>query len=207
VKTFQHSPSLSYPSVSQFRRKKELFLCGNLIDACLHSTHSILTHCRLLHTGDAGTASGVVRDHAELEQRQKPASFSISNPAVSALRWCEGVNRIKHVSRSTHKEVPSCSSSNTSTAEAQPDHSPAPTGCLSFSYKAITPAITGCLKYNRSPSSLLSGQSFLMLLLQAFPHHISRVRVSWCIWFQHTEALLRTGPCADCILKYLMEWN
>lgn len=142
-----------------------------------------------------------------MEQLQKPGSFSVSNPVFSALQWCEGVNHIKHVSWSTQKEVPSCSSSHTDAAEAQPDHSAAPTGCLSFSWKAITPAITGCLKYNQSPSSLLTGQSFLMLLLQEIPNYISKVRASGCIWFQHTEALLRTGPCADCILKYLMESN
>lgn len=152
-------------------------------------------------------ACRVVEIHTEMEQKQKPGSFSISNLAFRALQWCEGVNHIKHVSWSTQKEVPSCSSSHTDAAEAQPDHSAACTGCLSFSCKAITPAITGCLKYNQSPSSLLSGQSFPILLLQELPHYISKVGASACIWFQHTEALLHTGPCADCILKYLMESN
>lgn len=65
-----------------------LFLCGNPIDARLHSTHSVLTHCRLLHAGDAGTACRVVRDHTEPEQRQN-LFLSVSQIQLSA--HCSGV--------------------------------------------------------------------------------------------------------------------
>lgn len=142
----------------------------NLVDVHRHSTQSVLTRCCLLQAGDAGVACRTVKDHVKLEQRQKLVSFSISNPSVSTSQW--------------HEEVKSCKACllehpqggslpwflKGPGAEEQPDHSAAPTGCLSFPCKAIT----DCLKYNQSPSSLLSGQSFLMLL-QEFSHHICKV--------------------------------